>query len=137
MDNPRFVVAIALSALALALAIFGTIGGGPMAGAGGHASLAASHFVGLSGIHVPGLIALGSSVAAFALSLGQRSYIMAGLLTTAGILYSLHLGPLLGDHSVIAIVGPITGLIFGHTVLALGVAKGIGSLRNPVARMAR
>lgn len=86
---------------------------------------------------MPGLIALGSSVAAFALSWGQRSYIMAGLLSAAGILYSLHIGPFLGDHSAIAMVGPLTGLIVGHIILALGIAKGIGSLRTPVARMAR
>ena len=137
MANPRLVVATILSGIALALALFGMIGENSITGMQtmpGHASLAASHFAGLSGSHVPGLIALGSSVAAFVISWRQRSYLVAGLLIATGILYTIHLGPFLGDHSVIALFGPVIGLFFGHVILALGVAKGIGSVRTPVAK---
>lgn len=48
----------------------GTIGDnqitGMQTGMSGHASLAASHFAGLSGSHVPGLVALALSGVAFA-----------------------------------------------------------------------
>jgi hypothetical protein len=83
---------------------------------------------------VPGLIALGSSVAAFVISWRQKSYLVSGLLIGAGILYAIHLGPFLGDHSVIALIGPVTGLLFGHMILAFGVAKAVGSARTPVAK---
>jgi hypothetical protein len=132
----RLIIATVLSALALALAVFGVVGESSIAGMGGHASMAASHLGGLSGSHVSGLVALGSAVAAFAMSWGQRSYIIAGLLSAAGILYSLHLGPFLGDHRIIALVGPLTGLISGHVILALGVAKAIGSVGALITRPA-
>ena len=137
MANPRLVIATILSGVAFALALFGMIGEDSITGMQtmpGHASLAASHFAGLSGSHVPGLIALGSSVAAFVISWRQKSYLVSGLLIGAGILYAIHLGPFLGDHSVIAFIGPVTGLFFGHVILALGVAKAVGSARTPVAK---
>jgi hypothetical protein len=130
MASPRLVIATVLAGVASALALFGMIGENSIAGMqGGHASLAASHFAGLSGSHVPGLIALGSSVAAFIISWRQRSYLISGLLIGGGILYAIHLGPFLGDHSAIAIIGPVTGLFFGHVILALGVTKAIESTR--------
>jgi hypothetical protein len=135
MANPRIVIATILSGVAFALALFGMVGENSMTGMqAGHASMAASHFAGLSGSHVPGLIALGSSVAAFVISWRQKSYLVSGLLIGAGILYAIHLGPFLGDHSVIALIGPLTGLLFGHVILALGVAKAVGSARTPVAK---
>lgn len=96
-------------------------------GMSGHASLAASHFGSLSFGHVPGLIALGLSAASFILSWGQKSYIAAGFLIAAGILYSIHLAPFLEDHSVIAFPGPVVGLVIGHVILALGISTAIGS----------
>jgi hypothetical protein len=138
MASPRLAIATILAGVAFVLALFGMIGENSIAGMqAGHASLAASHFAGLSGSHVPGLVALGSSVAAFMLSWKQRSYLIAGLLIAAGILYAIHLGPFLGDHSVIAIIGPVTGLFFGHVILALGGAKAIGSVRRPVPQTTR
>jgi hypothetical protein len=135
MANPRLAVATILAGVALALAAFGMVGESQMTGMqAGHASLAASHFAGLSGSHVPGLIALGLSVVAFAVSWRQRSYLVAGLLIAAGSLYMIHLAPFLGDHSVIAFPGPVVGLFFGHGILALGVAKGIGSARPRIVQ---
>lgn len=126
MANTRLVIAAALAGIALALALFGMIGNTLIMQAG-HASLAASHFAGLSGSHVPGLITLALSVAGFAVSWGQKSYLLAGLLIAAGTLYTIHLAPFL-DHSVIAFPGPIVGLLFGHVILALGAAKAVGNL---------
>jgi hypothetical protein len=127
-----------LAAIALALAVFGMFGESPImgmqTGMSGHASLAASHFAGPSASHVPGLIALALSAAAFIVSWGQRSYIVAGLLIPAGILYTVHLAPFLGDHSIIAFPGPVVGLFFGHVILGLGLAKGIGSAKTRIVQ---
>jgi hypothetical protein len=136
MANPRLIIATGLAGLAFALAIFGMIGSSMLAGTSGHGSMAASHFGGLSGSHIPGLIALASSIAAFVISWRHRSFIVAGLLIAAGILYSMHLGPFLGDHGAIPLYGPIIGVLSGHLMLALGVVKAIGSLRTPVAKTA-
>ncbi len=137
MANPRLVIATILSGVAFALALFGMIGENSITGMQTmpeHASLAASHFAGLSGSHVPGLIALGSSMTAFVISWRQKSYLVAGLLIGAGVLYSIHLAPFLGDHSVIALYGPIIGVLSGHIMIALGVVKALGSIRTPMAK---
>lgn len=134
VTTARLVFAAVLAGLAFALSVFGILGEGSMIGMEGHASLAASHFAGLSGSHVPGLIALASSVAAFSLSWKRRSYLVAGLLTAAGILYTVHLGPFLGDHSIITIVGPVIGIIIGHVILALGLVIGVGSAKMKVVQ---
>jgi hypothetical protein len=134
MANPRVVIATVLAAVALALAVFGMVGASSIADMSGHAGLAASHFGGLSASHVPGLIALASSVGAFIVSWRLRSYLVAALLLGAGILYSIHLGPFLGDHGAIAVYGPIIGVLSGHAMLALGVAKALGSVRTPVSK---
>jgi hypothetical protein len=134
MANRRLVIATVLAGVALAIAVLGMIGensiSGMQTGMSGHASLAATHFAGLSASHVPGLIALALSAAAFIVSWGQRSYLVAGLLIAAGIIYTVHLAPFLGDHSIIAFPGPVVGLFFGHVILGLGVATGIGSART-------
>lgn len=134
MANPRLVIAVVLAGIALALAVFGTFGDNKMTGMqtgmGGHASLAATHFAGLSGSHVPGLVALALSAAAFGISWNQKSYLVAGLLVATGILYTMHLALFLWDHSVITFPGPVVGLFIGHVIVALGVAKGIGWART-------
>lgn len=133
MADTRLVIAQVFSGITLALAIFGIIGdnqiSGMQMGMQGHAAMAASHLGGLNAGHVPGLVALGLSVSAFILSWGQRSYLVAGLLIAGGITYTIHLAPFLGDHSAIVFPGPIVGLFFGHMILGLGVAKGVGSAK--------
>jgi hypothetical protein len=133
MTNPRLGIAVVLAGIALALAIFGMFGDnqitGMQPGMPGHASLAASHFAGLSGSHVLGLFALALSGAAFTVSWSQWSYLVAGLLFTTGILYTIHLVPFLGGRSVIACPGPVIRLFIVHIITALGVAMGIGSTR--------
>jgi hypothetical protein len=137
--NLSLAIAAILAGIALALAVFGTFRDsqiiGMQTGMGGHASLAASHFAGLSDSHVPGLVALALSAAtAFGISWNQKSYLVAGLLVATGILYTIHLAPFLGDHSVIAFPGPVVGLFIGHVIMALGVAKGIGSARARIVQ---
>jgi len=138
MANPRLVIATVLAGVAFAIAVFGMIGETSMSvmqmGMAGHASPAASHFGGLSASHVPGLIALGLSAAAFVVSWGQRSYLVTGLLIAAGIIYTIHLAPFLGDHMIIAFPGPVVGLFFGHVILGLGVAKGLGSAKTKLVQ---
>lgn len=138
MVTPRLVIATALAGIAFALALFGMMGqdvmSGMQMGMTGHAGLAASHFGGLNASHVPGLIALASSIGAFVVSWRLRSYLVSCLLIGAGILYSLHLGPFLGDHSIMALYGPIIGVLSGHVMLALGVAKALLSVRTPVPK---
>jgi|SRR5215211_1128711 len=138
MANSRLVIAAILAGIALALAVFGTFGNsqiiGMQTGTGRHAGLAASHFAGLSGSHVPGLVALALSVAAFGISWNQKSYLVVGLLVATGVLYTIHLAPFLGDHSVITFPGPIVGLFIGHVIMALGVAKGIGSAKARIVQ---
>ena len=138
MANPRLVIATVLAGVALALAVFGTFGEstimGMQTGMSGHTNLAASHFAGLGASHVPGLIAIALSAAAFIVSWGQRSYLVAGLLVAAGIVYTMHLAPFLGDHGVIAFPGPVVGLFVGHVILGLGVAKSIGSTTTRIVQ---
>ena len=138
MANRRVVIAMVLAGVALAIAVFGMIGAnsisGMQTGMSGHASLAGTHLAGLSASHVPGLIALGLSAAAFIVSWGQRSYLVAGLLIATGIIYTIHLAPFLGDHSIIAFPGPIVGLLFGHAILGLGAAKALGSARTELVK---
>ena len=138
MADTRLVIAQVFAGITLALAAFGMIGNNQVGSMQmvmqGHAAMAASHLSGLSASHVPGLIALGLSVAAFIVSWRQRSYLVAGLLIAAGIIYTIHLTPFLGDHSTIAFPGPVVGLFFGHLILGLGVAKGIVSASTSVVQ---
>jgi hypothetical protein len=134
MSSTRILVATILAGAAFALAIFGMIDQSQGGLTTGHASLAASHFGALGGSHLPGLVALGLSFASFALTFGQRSYLVAGLLIATGILYTIHLVPFMGDHRVVAFPGPVVGVIIGHVILALGVATAIGSARTRVVQ---
>lgn len=132
--SPRVVIAVVLSGVAFALAAFGMLGANLIAGMSGHGSLAAGHFGGLSSSHVPGLIALASSIGAVIVSWRHRSFLVAGLLIGAGILYSLHLGSFLGNHSPIGLYGPIIGVLSGHVMLALGIAQALRLIRTTVAK---
>jgi hypothetical protein len=76
-----------------------------------------------------GISAMGMSVAVFSVSLGQKSYVAAGLLVTAGIIYMIRGLIALGDFGVITFPSPISGVIIGLVILGLGVAKGIRTAR--------
>jgi hypothetical protein len=76
--------------------------------------------------------AIAFSIAAFVISWKQRSFAVAGLLAASGVI--LMILPLANINFVIP--GPIIGVIVGLAILALGVAKGIGTAR-PTAVSAR
>jgi hypothetical protein len=118
MTNSKLVLAVGLAAAAFVLATNAIVEL--------HGQLAA----------LVGISAIGLSVAAFVVSLGQRSFVVAGLLAAAGIMYMIRGLIALGDSSVIVLPGPINGVIFGVMILGLGMAKGIRSAR-PTAVAAR
>lgn len=71
------------------------------------------------------------SAAAFAVSWKQRSFLVAGLLAAAGVIYMIPGLVALAsiNFAVIVFPGPILGVIFGLIVFGLGVAKGIRTAR--------
>lgn len=72
------------------------------------------------------------SAAAFAVSWRQKSYLISGLLVTAGIIYMIPALVALAsiNFAVIVFPGPILGVIFGLAILGLGIAKGIRTART-------
>jgi hypothetical protein len=75
--------------------------------------------------------ALALSAAAFAVSWKQRSFLMAGLLATAGVIYMIPGLVALAsiNFAVVVVPGPILGVIFGLAIFGLGAAKGIRTAR--------
>jgi mannitol-specific phosphotransferase system IIBC component len=61
----------------------------------------------------------------------QRSFVVAGLLAVAGIIYMIPGLVALAsiNFAVIVFPGPILGVLFGLAVFGLGAAKGIGTAR--------
>jgi hypothetical protein len=117
--NLKLVLAVGLAAATLALFLINTI-----------ASVAVLR-AGLG--PVLGISAIVLAVAAFVLSLKQRSFLVAGLLAASGIIFMIPALIATGYFAVIVFPGPILGVIFGLAVLGLGVAKGVGTARAPVA----
>ena len=68
------------------------------------------------------------AVAAFVISWKQRSFVVAGLLATSGIILTIL--PLANMNFVIP--GPIIGVAVGLAIFGLGVAKGIRTARTAV-----
>jgi hypothetical protein len=117
--NLKLVLAVGLAAATLALFLINTI---------------ASVAVLREGLGpVLGISAIVLAVAAFVLSLKQRSFLVAGLLAASGIIFMIPALIATGYFAVIVFPGPILGVIFGLAVLGLGVAKGVGTARAPVA----
>src|SRR5437867_993281 len=79
--------------------------------------------------------AIALAAAAFVVSGNQPSFLVAGLLAASGII--LMILPLIAlasmNFAVIALQGPIVGVIFGLGIVGLGVAKGIRTARKAVA----
>jgi hypothetical protein len=111
----KLVLATALAAAALALVLTNTVGGVAVLQAGLATPLVISAVV------------LG--VAAFVVSLRQRSYLVAALLVAVGIIGMIPPIIATGYFAVIVFPGPIIGVFFGLAILGLGVAKGIGTAR--------
>jgi hypothetical protein len=117
--NLKLVLAVGLAAATLVLFLINTIAGVAVLRAGLGPVL--------------GISAIVLAVAAFVLSLKQRSFLVAGLLAASGIIFMIPALIATGYLSVIVFTGPIYGVIFGLAILGLGVAKGVGTARAPVA----
>src|SRR5919197_733344 len=105
MTNPKLVTGVVLAAAALALVLPNLAGGIAVLGLGVGTALNISS------------IAL--SAAAFAVSWKQKSYLIAGLLAVAGVIYMIPGLVALAsiNFAVIVFPGPILGVIFGLIML--------------------
>ena len=121
MTNSKLVIGVGLAALALALVLPNLAGGIAVLG------LAAGTALSVTSIALPAV--------AFAVSWKQRSYLVAGLLAATGVIYMIPALVALAsiNFAVIVFPGPILGVIFGLTIIGMGVAKGIRTARAPVA----
>lgn len=117
--NLKLVLAVGLAAATLVLFLINTIAGVAVLRAGLGPVL--------------GISAIVLAVAAFVLSLKQRLFLVAGLLAASGIIFMMPALIATGYLAVIVFPGPIYGVIFGLAILGLGVAKGVGTARAPVA----
>jgi hypothetical protein len=110
--NSKLVLAVGLAAATFALVLANTVSGVVL-----RTGLVAELGIG----------AIPLAVAAFAVSWKQRSYLVAGLLATTGIIYMIPGLVALAsiNFAVIVFPGPILGVIFGLMIFGLGVAKGI------------
>lgn len=126
----RLVIAQVLAGVSLAMALTIFIAG-PTVNATALLPIAHTSVVTASVISSMVLIVL--SIAAFVLSLGRRSFLLAGLLVASGIFFlaapmtlTLQLAAM-GDPSARMVHVAATGL----PVLGLGAAKAIGAARQP------
>lgn len=124
MTNSRTVVATVLAAAALALVLPNLARG-----------IAVLGFAAAMAFNIS---SLAMAAAAFAVSWKQKSFVVAGLLAVAGIIYMIPGVVALAsiNFAVIVVPGPILGVIFGLAVLGLGAAKGATSARTarPIVR---
>jgi hypothetical protein len=113
MVNSKLAISVGLAAAALALVLPNLAGGVSV--------------LGLTFGTALNIAAIALSVAAFTLSWKQRSYLIAGLLATTGIIYMIPGLVALAsiNFAVIVFPGPILGVIFGLMIFGLGMAKGI------------
>ncbi len=79
------------------------------------------------------LAAIVLATAAFVVSWKQKSFLVAGLLATSGIIFMVPALNAMGySLAIIVFPGPILGVIFGLAIFGLGVAKGIRTARTQV-----
>jgi hypothetical protein len=118
MANLKHVLSLVLAATALSLVLLNLAGGIAVLGLATGTALSIS--------------AIALSVAAFAISWNQRSYLAAGLLAATGAIYMIPALIALAsiNFAVIVFPGPILGVIFGLVILGLGIAKGIMTARR-------
>jgi hypothetical protein len=110
MTNSQLILAVGLAAATLALFLTVIAIGGAL-----RAGLAPW----------PGISLIVLATAAFAVSWGQGSFLVAGLLAASGIAGLMYGLIVTGFIAVIVFPGPIFGVIIGLPILGLGVAKGI------------
>jgi hypothetical protein len=120
MTNSKLVIGTVLAAAALALVLPNLAGGIAVLG------LATGTALNIS--------SLALSAAAFAVSWKQRSFLVAGLLASTGIIYMIPGLIALNNinFAVILVPGPILGVVFGLAVFGLGAAKGIRTAKAAV-----
>ncbi|HEX7033686.1 MAG TPA: hypothetical protein VF172_11870 [Nitrososphaera sp.] len=121
MTSSKLVIGVGLAAAAIALVLPNLV-------------------VGITVLGLPlgmalNITAIAVSTAAFAISWNQRSYLIAGLLASAGVLYMMPALVALAsiNFAVIVFPGPILGVIFGLMILGFGVVKGIRTARVVIA----
>jgi hypothetical protein len=81
--------------------------------------------------------AIGMSAAAFVLSWNRKSFLIAGLLATAGAFFMIPALVATGFLAVIVVPGPILGVIIGLGIMGLGIAKGVRTAREEMAMVAK
>ena len=116
MTNAKLTIAQVLAAAALGLALTNLVAGTELLLAGLIAAVS--------------ITTIALNVAVFVLSLRKKSFIVAGLLGAAGVVFMVPAIIAMGDFSAIAVPGPIFGVIFGLAILGLGAAKGAVSARS-------
>jgi hypothetical protein len=77
------------------------------------------------------------SAAAFVLSWNRKSFLLAGLLATAGAFFMIPALVATGFLAVIVVPGPILGVIIGLGIMGLGIAKGVRTAREEMAMVAK
>jgi hypothetical protein len=112
ITNSKLAISMGLAAATLALVLTNVLGGPALLQS---AELAAAIVIS----------AIALSVAALVVSWKQRSFVVAGLLATSGIILMIPAIIATGYFAVIVFPGPILGVIFGLVIFGLGVAKGI------------
>ena len=118
MTNSKLVIGVGLAAAALALVLPNLVGGIAVLG------LAAGTVLNISSLVL--------SAAAFAISWKQRSFLVAGLLATSGVIFMMPGLIATGYLSAIVIPGPILGFISGLAIFGMGVAKGLRTAKTAV-----
>jgi hypothetical protein len=76
------------------------------------------------------LMAVALAAAAFAVSWRRRSFLVAGLLAASGIVFAVTSMIATEFFAVVAVPGPILGVLFGLAIFALGAAKGVMSAKR-------
>jgi hypothetical protein len=77
------------------------------------------------------------TAAAFILSWNHKSFLVAGLLATAGAFFMIPALIATGFLSVIVVPGPILGVIIGTGIMGVGIAKGVRTARAEMLVEAR
>lgn len=76
------------------------------------------------------LLAVALAAAAFVVSWRRRLFLVAGLLAASGIVFAVTSMIAMGFFAVVAVPGPILGVIFGLGIFGLGAAKGVMNVRR-------
>ncbi|AIC15105.1 hypothetical protein [Nitrososphaera viennensis] len=143
--NARLVIAKILAAATLALVLPFFAGGVPTLqawllenGFGPALQAGLPPVLQQSFAQVFGLSAIVLATTAFVVSLGQRSFLVAGLLAASGVIFMIPAIMATGYFAVIVFPGPIIGVILGLGIFGLGIAKSVRTaMATPLATALR